>query len=935
MSDEIKTGATKAAGQHLVQELAVLRQRVAELEASEARRKQIEQTLRALLNAPTESAVLVDSEGVILAINEVAAQRLGKRVDELVSLGIYDHLPPDLAESRKAQCDQVVRSGKPTRFQDERAGRYFDNNLYPSFDAEGKVTAVAVYARDVSESKRIENALRESEERFRALVENSTMGVSVSQENRIIFANPALLRIFGYNDLEEFIRIPLLDHVAPSLREMISERMENAARGKQVPAEFEYDIVRQDGQIRTLHAARSNIVLGSERYTQTTFQDITERKQMEVDLQESEERFRTLVEGSVEGILVHRDTKALFANPAYARILGYESPDEILAVDSVVSMIAPYEQKRMLGYHAARVKGESAPTRYEYDAVCKDGSIVPLQLLVTTIPWDGEPAVLATIIDISERKRTEKALQDSRKQLRLFIDSSPDMYFLKDKAAKYLLLNVANTQFFGKEEADIIGKTDFDLMPEKAARVCQESDSRAIEEKRMVISVENVGERVYETRKIPVITGDNVVGVAGIIRNITERKQAEEALKESNRCLEMTLAELKATQEKIIQQERLAAVGQLAAGIAHEFNNILASVVLYTQLSLHTPELSPKVRERLEIIARQAGHAADLVQQILDFGRQAILRQETLDIALLLEETLSLLRRTLPENIEIHLGRGPGEHTIRADSERIQQAIVNLALNARDAMPEGGVLRIGLERLRIAQHQDIPLPEMKVGEWVQVTVTDTGTGIPPEVLPHIYEPFFTTRAPLGHGLGLAQVYGIVKQHQGHIGVETQLETDYESGGTRFTVYWPALAVTESQVETPAGKTTDLSQGNGETILLVEDNATMRAALLDCLEMLNYQVLEAANGQEALAVFEEHQDEILLVLSDWMMPGIGGLELVRALKQRRQDSKVLILTGHSLDQEIETTAPEGIVGWVQKPPQLEQLAEAVTRALDTD
>ncbi|MCP4536893.1 MAG: response regulator [Chloroflexi bacterium] len=277
--------------------------------------------------------------------------------------------------------------------------------------------------------------------------------------------------------------------------------------------------------------------------------------------------------------------------------------------------------------------------------------------------------------------------------------------------------------------------------------------------------------------------------------DISERKQAEEgqrlALAEA---LQATHA-LREAQEKMMEQERLAIVGQMAAGIAHEFNNLLASITLNTQVSLHTPRLDPQTRELMEVVVQESNRAAGLVQQILDFGRQAMLRRETLDLLLLVQETIKLLERSLPENIEINLAFGSAvsgvqdsePYVLDADPARVQQTIVNLALNAQDAMPKGGELGIELQRLRVEQGTQAPVPEMQAGEWIQLTVRDTGTGIPPDVLPHIYEPFFTTRAPVGHGLGLAQVHGIVKQHGGHITVATEV-----GRGTTFCLYWPAL-----------------------------------------------------------------------------------------------------------------------------------------------
>jgi CheY-like chemotaxis protein len=240
-------------------------------------------------------------------------------------------------------------------------------------------------------------------------------------------------------------------------------------------------------------------------------------------------------------------------------------------------------------------------------------------------------------------------------------------------------------------------------------------------------------------------------------------------------------------------------------------------------------------------------------------------------------------------------------------------------------MPNGGELHVTLSRVVDREIQCVDCGPVIGGEWIQVTITDTGTGIAPDVLHRIFEPFFTTRAPLGHGLGLSQVYGIVKQHGGHIDVQTQV-----GQGTTFKLYWPALALARSQAQVK--KPSEVSQGQGETVLVVEDDTTMRAVLVDVLEMLGYRVLEAANGREALTVYEQHAAEIALVLSDWVMPSMGGLELVRELEARHWAPKVLMVTGHPLATEVKEAVPASVVGWMLKPPSLEQLAEAVSRAL---
>jgi two-component system cell cycle sensor histidine kinase/response regulator CckA len=310
-----------------------------------------------------------------------------------------------------------------------------------------------------------------------------------------------------------------------------------------------------------------------------------------------------------------------------------------------------------------------------------------------------------------------------------------------------------------------------------------------------------------------------------------------------------------------------------------------------------------------------------------------VLERRLLDMVPLLKEHVKLLERTLPENIEIELIYEPDEYaaplTVHADPTRMQQMVTNLAVNARDAMPNGGTLRIELEHVEVRPGESPLLPEMEAGEWIKVTVSDTGTGIPPNVLPHIFEPFFTTRAPLGSGLGLAQVHGIVGQHGGRIDVDTRL-----GEGTIFTIYLPALSVSKKP-STVFPKSSAPLLGQGQTVLVVEDDAILRKVLVESLSTLNYQVLGATNGQEALVMLEQHGDEIDLLLSDMVMPIMGGKALLYALRERGLTIPVVMLTGHPLKKEMEELRAQGLTDWLPKPPELEELAEVITRALDTD
>ena len=376
------------------------------------------------------------------------------------------------------------------------------------------------------------------------------------------------------------------------------------------------------------------------------------------------------------------------------------------------------------------------------------------------------------------------------------------------------------------------------------------------------------------------------------------------------------------------QQERLAAVGQLAAGIAHDFNNILAVILLYTEMALGTPDIPPRLSERLLTVTQQSKRASDLIQQILDFSRRTMLERHPIDLLPFLKEQVKLLERTLPENIIIDLKYKPGPFIIDADLTRMQQAVMNLAVNARDAMSEGGRLQISLDHPETPDGiHCISCGDIPGGDWICVSVADSGNGIDPDYLPHIFEPFFTTKAPgQGTGLGLSQVFGIIEKHEGHIDVQSQFNQ-----GTTFNLYLPALMVETS----PKAETEPQAfvRGHGETILVVEDEPTTRQALMEGLTLLNYQVICTPDGIQALDHLQRQSASVDLVLSDVVMPEMGGVALLRAIRSQGLTVPVIFMTGHPLQNELDKLLEDGLNAWLMKPPRLKQLATLIAQSLD--
>jgi two-component system cell cycle sensor histidine kinase/response regulator CckA len=675
------------------------------------------------------------------------------------------------------------------------------------------------------------------------------------------------------------------------------------------------DLTEADVPAVMAFASQAEIAIENAELYLATQEELAARKRAEASLRESEERFRQMAENTRD-VFWMRDLKSLdliYLTPTFERLWGQSIEEAYKETRSWLENVHPQDRDRIATAFEKQIQGE--PTENEYRIVWPDGSIHWIRDRVFPIYDEAGEAyrLVGVVEDVTERKQAEEErerllvqIRGQAQRMQHILDTVPEGVLLLDADERIILVNPV-------AERDLVVLTDAktgDTLTHLGNRPLAElltSPPRGLWHEVVADGW------VFQAIARPIEDGPTPIGWVVVIRDVTRQREIE---------------------QRVQQQERLAAVGQLAAGIAHDFNNIMAAIVLYAQMTARMEGLPSIIRERMETIDEQAKHATNLIQQILDFSRRAVLERRPLDLALLLKEHVRLLERTLPESVEIKLDYEPDEYatpfTVNADPTRMHQMVMNLAVNARDAMPKGGILRIGLERIEVRPGESPLLPEMEPGEWVRMTVSDTGTGIPPNVLPHIFEPFFTTKkVGLGSGLGLPQVHGIVAQHEGRIDVETQV-----GKGTTFTIYLPVY-LSEPLPVLSSTELSALPTGQGETILVVEDDAVVQKALVNSLELLNYQVRKASNGQEALAVLEGHKGEIALVLSDVVMPQMGGIALLHALKEQGLTVPVVMLTGHAVQREMEELRAQGIRDWLPKPPQLEQLAKVVARILSTD
>jgi PAS domain S-box-containing protein len=519
--------------------------------------------------------------------------------------------------------------------------------------------------------------------------------------------------------------------------------------------------------------------------------------------------------------------------------------------------------------------------------------------------WSEEEINLGTAIgsqlgSAAERLVLLGTIQEQAHLLQRILDTVREGIFTLDSERRILVANPSARSYLGL----IAGVAQGEILRKLGGRRFEEFLTPRPDGLPHEIEINAKEGRVFEIYPNPVEVDSQEAGWTILVRDVTEVRQV---------------------QKRIQEQIRRGAVGQLAAGIAHDFNNIIAAIILYSEMVLGLSGLPPKGRQRMNTIIEQAHRAATLTRQILDFSRRGILEPHPMNLIPFMKEMVKLLERTLPENIRIRFNYEGDHYVVNTDPARIQQVFMNLAVNARDAMPSGGTLTFTLSLLDLGDGDQPPLHDMPVGQWVQISIADTGEGIPQEALSNIFEPFFTTKSPgEGTGLGLAQVFGIVKQHEGFIGVKSEIGV-----GTTFDLFLPALSITA--LTGIIAEEAEPKAGQMETILVVEDDDAMREALVEMLKLMNYLALCAKDGREALEIFES-EPSIDLVLSDLVMPEMGGVALYGILKEKYPDVKMMVMTGYPLAEKGKDLLEQGIVAWLQKPLDSDTLARTLQKVL---
>ncbi|HEY4773819.1 MAG TPA: PAS domain S-box protein, partial [Xanthobacteraceae bacterium] len=595
--------------------------------------------------------------------------------------------------------------------------------------------------------------------------------------------------------------------------------------------------------------------------------DITELKQREAT-------FRLLFDGNPLPMYVFdaQTLKFLAVNDAAVAQFGY-SREQFLTM--TVLDVRPAEDHHLLlsalrafsGYHMA--KG-----RHYFKA---DGSMFEADIYAGGLNFEGRPARFAAIVDTTDQRRAERERDRNRQFLDQIIESVPTTIFVKNAHdRRYLLVNQAGEKMWGYTRGTLIGRTAREVYAQEVADDIEAHDNE-----------------VVATRRAHTYYDQPAVTPAGgtVVFNVTTIPISDES-GEPQYLLTVAddLTERRAVENQLRQAQKMEAVGNLTGGLAHDFNNLLMIIIGNIDLLQEDVASIPAASEKVETILQASLRGADLTRQLLAFSRRQPLQPTRIDVDELLHNTTRLLERTLGEHIAVKLRPTVGLWPVNVDKAQLEAALVNLAINARDAMPGGGTLIIETRNMHVGIAEPSRQPGLLPGDYVVIQVSDSGTGMPPEVLAHIFEPFYTTKGPAkGTGLGLSMVYGFIKQSGGHIAAFSEVGT-----GTTFKLYLPRAGVAEADIES-TGVPSSSPAARGEVILAVDDNPAIRATAVAQLRDLGYQVLEADSAQAALEVLER-ADKVDLLFTDIVMPGMNGKELATCARAKRRDLRILFTSG---------------------------------------
>jgi PAS domain S-box-containing protein len=755
--------------------------------------------------------------------------------------------------------------------------------------------------------KAAEDALREQERQFRAVFENALEPIVImDDERRYVDANPAACRLFGLTR-DELLTRRVDDFVGPGFASVIDEEWEAfRERGFFLG---EAQMVFPDGRERTVESmAKADFLPG---HHVAFVRDITERKRAEEALRESQNLFESFMNNS-PAIAFMKDEQGryVYLNETFERTIGVDLAD--WRGKSDFELWPEETARQFVGNDKAAL--DSGSTLETIEIVPQEDG--PHELLTFKFPitgMAGRRLLAGVAVDITARRRAEEQLV----RIRQAVEGTSDAVAIADASGRATYLNRACV--------DLLGYTPDELNAAGGPPILYADDAARQEVYETILSGRSwsgeVELRRRDGRVVPVeLKADAIkdeagrlIGLVGICADVTARRKTARALEESR--------------EQLRQSQKMEAIGRLAGGVAHDFNNLLTVISGYSDFALQTLREDDPVYPLVEEVRRAADRAAALTRQLLAFGRKQLLQPKLVDLSATVSDLVRMLGRLIGEDVELVLRLDPALGRVLVDPGQVEQLVINLAVNARDAMPCGGRLTIETGNVDVDEARPDGIGDARTGPFVVLAFTDTGVGMSEEVKQRAFEPFFTTKgAGKGTGLGLSTVYGIVKQSGGFISVHTE-----EGRGSTFKAYFPRA---DSQADEPVAvaDTAEIARGS-ETVLVVEDEPEVRKLTASVLERGGYTVLVAGNGGEALLLCETYEGPIHLMVTDVVMPRMGGRQLAERLAPLRPGMKVLYTSGYTDDAIVHHGMLEGEITLLAKPFTPDALLRRVREVLD--
>ncbi|MGD0001276.1 MAG: PAS domain S-box protein [Bryobacteraceae bacterium] len=882
---------------------------------------QAQANLSALIESTEDLIWSVDLNYTLQVCNKAFRDNIEHNYSIRAAAGMRseDLLPPARAVQWPPMYERALSDGA---FRVEHLlldGRTLEMSFNP-IRQDGRTTGVSVFGKDITERKIAERTLREAESEYRNIYEGAIEGIyRTSIGGRALGANPALAKLLGYDSVEQY-----MTEMTDSGHQ---EWLDPDERSRYLHLLEERDVIRgHECQLRRRDGTPIWVSLNSRRvcgedgqvlYIEGFVEDIAARKTAENERRQSDKRYKSLFDSMNEGVALH---KLLHSNRTPQNYI-------LLEVNRRYEEILGMKREQVVDKLATEVYGtQDAPYLPEYASVVKTGTPVQFEtyfppmdkrFIISVAPM-GDDLFATIFFDITEQRKAEDLYK-------LLSENAADVIWLWDLAngrCTYVSPSVRHLRGFTPEE--LMAQSMDDAMPSDAyGMVVAETQNR-------IAAVESgdEGARIrtdevtylrkdgttVDTETVTKLLSDEsgtVRHVLGISRDITERKRAQE--------------EKAKLENDLRQAQKLESVGRLAGGVAHDFNNLLTVINGYSDLVLKRLKAPDLLRSYVEEIKKAGERAASVTKQLLAFSRKQMIEPRMLDLNTTIQDVVPILQSVVGEGIalQLHLDNSLGQ--VMADPNQVHQVLMNLLVNARDAMPEGGKLEITTRNVDLDEDSAASHPEASAGRYILMTVTDSGHGMDEATCQHLFEPFFTTKeSSKGTGLGLATVYGIIKQSDGWIDVRSEVGV-----GTSFMVYLPRMDGRPLVEENGIAAATE---GGGETILLVEDQEAVRSLAKAALRQHGYQVLEALDGAEAIAVAKRYSGEIHLLLTDVVMPGMNGKELSERLIAMRPGLKVLFVSGYTANVIAHGGVIDHDIAYMAKPFSPDGLAAKVRKVL---